>query len=64
VGAAATPFLHRGTDIQTRSTCIGHGDKCWEEETLDEMRKRKMMWRRKKLMNELGFLASPNVLYL
>jgi hypothetical protein len=32
--------------------------------TLDEMRKRKMMQRRKKLMNELGFLPSPNVLYL
>jgi hypothetical protein len=32
--------------------------------TLDEMRKRKMMQRRKKLMKELWFLPSPNVLYL
>jgi hypothetical protein len=32
--------------------------------TLDEMRKRKMMRRRKKLMKELGFLPSPSVLYL
>jgi hypothetical protein len=32
--------------------------------TLDETRKRKMMRRRKKLMKELGFLSSPNVLYL
>jgi hypothetical protein len=64
VGVAATPFLHRGTDIQTRSTCIGHGDKRWEGKTLDEMRKKKMMGRRKKLMNELWFLPSPNVLYL
>jgi hypothetical protein len=59
-----TPFLHRGADIQTRSTCIGHGDKCWEGETLDEMKKKKVMRRRKKLMNELGFLPLPNVLYL
>jgi hypothetical protein len=63
-GAAATPFIHRGADIQTRSTCIGHGDKRWEGKTLDEMRKKKMMRQRKKLMNELGFLPSPNVLYL
>jgi hypothetical protein len=32
---AATPLLHRGADIQTRSTCIGHEEKCWEEETLE-----------------------------
>jgi hypothetical protein len=32
--------------------------------TVDEMRKRKMMRRRKKLIKELGFLPSPNVLYL
>jgi hypothetical protein len=32
--------------------------------TLDEMRKKKMMRWRKKLMKELGFLPSPNVLYL
>jgi hypothetical protein len=64
VGAAATPFLHRGANIQTRSTCIDHGDERWEGKTLDEMRKKKMMRRRKKLMNELGFLPSPNVLYL
>jgi hypothetical protein len=47
-----------------RSTCIGHGDKWWKEETLDEMKKRKMMRRRKKLMTELGFLLTPNMLYL
>jgi hypothetical protein len=63
-GAAATSFLHRGADIQTRSTCIGHGDRWWEGKTLDAMRKRKMIRWRKKLMNELGFLPSPNVLYL
>jgi hypothetical protein len=45
-----------------RSTCIGHGDKCCEEETLDEIKKRKMMRWRKKLMTELGFLPSPNML--
>jgi hypothetical protein len=32
--------------------------------TLDEMRKRKMMRRRKIVMKELGFLPSPNMLYL
>jgi hypothetical protein len=63
-GTAATLFLHRGADIQMRSTCISHGDKRWEGKTLDEMRKKKIMRRRKKLMNELGFLPSPNVLYL
>jgi hypothetical protein len=46
-----------------RSTCIGHGAKCGKEETLDEMKERKMMWQRKKLMTELGFLPSPYVLY-
>jgi hypothetical protein len=25
---AAAPFLNRGADVQARSTCIGHGDKC------------------------------------
>jgi hypothetical protein len=64
VRAAATPFHHWGADVQTRSTCIGHEDKRGKEETLDEMKKRKMMRRRKKLMIELGFLPSPNVLYL
>jgi hypothetical protein len=29
--AAATSRFHRSADVQTRSTCIGHGDKCWEE---------------------------------
>jgi hypothetical protein len=64
VGAAATPFLHWGADIQTQASCIGHGDKRWKGKTLDEIRKKKMMRRRKKLMNELGFLPSPNTLYL
>jgi hypothetical protein len=53
--AAATSFLHRGTDIKMWSFCIGHGDSCWEGKTLDAMRKRKMMRRRRKLMNRLGF---------
>jgi hypothetical protein len=35
-----------------------------KEKTLDAMKKRKMMRRRKKLINELGFLPSPNMLYL
>jgi hypothetical protein len=48
--AAATSFLHRGADIQMRSTCIGHGDRWREGKTLDAMRKRKMMRRRKKLI--------------
>jgi hypothetical protein len=36
-------------------TCIGHGAKCWKEETLDEIKERKMMRQRKKLMTGLGF---------
>jgi hypothetical protein len=35
-----------------------------KEKTLDGMRKKKMMRRRKILMKELGFLPWPNVLYL
>jgi hypothetical protein len=58
-GVAATSFLHRGADTQTRSTYLGHGDRWWKGKTLDAMRKRKMMRQRKKLMNELGFLPSP-----
>jgi hypothetical protein len=34
---AVTPFLHRGADVQPRSTRIGHRDKGWKEETLDEV---------------------------
>jgi hypothetical protein len=62
--AAATPFLHWGTDVQARSTHIGHGDRCWKEETLDELKRKKMMRRKEKLMTGLGFLPSPDVLYL
>jgi hypothetical protein len=62
--AATAPFLHRGADVQMRFTCVGHGAKCWKEGTLDEMKERKMMQRSKKLMTELGFLPSPNMLYL
>jgi hypothetical protein len=62
--AAATPFLHRGTDVQARSTRIGHEDMCWKEETLDELKRKKMMWRKEKLMTGLGFLPKPDVLYL
>jgi hypothetical protein len=32
--------------------------------TLDEMKRRKMMRQRKIIMRELGFLLSPNMLYL
>jgi hypothetical protein len=63
-GAAATSFLHRGADIQTRSTCISHGYKCWEGKTLDAMRKRKMMRRRKKLMNELWFFYPRQMCFI
>jgi hypothetical protein len=35
-----------------------------QEETLDDIKKKKMMRRRKNVMTELGFLPSPNVLYL
>jgi hypothetical protein len=62
--AAAASLLLRGTDVQMQSTCIGHGAKCWKEETLDEIKERKMMRQRKRLMTELGFLPSPNMLYL
>jgi hypothetical protein len=64
VRAAVAPFLHQGADVQMRFTCIDHRAKCWKEETLDEMKERKMMRHRKKLMTELGFLPSPNMLYL
>jgi hypothetical protein len=43
VRAAATPLFYQRIDVQLRSTCIGHKDKCWEEKTLDEVRKKKMM---------------------
>jgi hypothetical protein len=45
-------------------TRIGHGGKCREEETLDEMKRKKMMRRKEKLMSGLGFSPSPDVLYL
>jgi hypothetical protein len=61
---AVTLFLHWGADIQMWFSCIGHGDSCWEGKTLDAMRKKNMMRRRRKLMNELGFLPSADVLYL
>jgi hypothetical protein len=56
-GAATTPFLYRGANIQMRSTCIVHGDKRCEGKTLDGMRKKKMIRRRKILMKELGFFT-------
>jgi hypothetical protein len=28
---AAASLFHQSTDVQMRSTCIDHGDKCWEE---------------------------------
>jgi hypothetical protein len=35
-----------------------------KEETLDELKRKKMMRRKEKLMTGLGFLPSPGVLYL
>jgi hypothetical protein len=35
-----------------------------KEETLDELKRKKMMRRKEKLMTGLGFLPSPSVLYL
>jgi hypothetical protein len=35
-----------------------------KEETLDELKREKMMRQKKKLMTGLGFLPSPDVLYL
>jgi hypothetical protein len=32
--------------------------------TLDEVRNRKMMWRRRIVMKEIGLFPSPNMLYL
>jgi hypothetical protein len=61
---AATSLLHRRTDIQARSTSIGHGRKVLGRKTLDEMRKRKMMRRRKIVIKELGFFPLANMLYL
>jgi hypothetical protein len=37
---------------------------CWKEETLDELKRKKMMRRKEKLMTGLGFLPSIDVLYL
>jgi hypothetical protein len=64
VRVAATPFLHWVTDVQAQSIRIGHGDRCWKEETLDELKRKKMMRQKEKLMTRLGFFPSPNVLYL
>jgi hypothetical protein len=61
---ATTPFLHWGIDVQARSIRIGHGDRCWKEETLDELKRKKMMRRKEKLMTGLGFFPSLDVLYL
>jgi hypothetical protein len=53
----AAPFLHRGADVQARFSYIGHGDKCQGRKTLDGVRKKKTMWRRKAVMKELGFFT-------
>jgi hypothetical protein len=58
------PFLHRGADVQARFTCIGHEDKCKGRKTLDGVRKKKMMRRRKALMNELGFFYPGQVCFI
>jgi hypothetical protein len=41
-----------------RTTSIGHGRQALGEETLDGMRKKKTMRRKKMAMNELGFFPS------
>jgi hypothetical protein len=61
---AAAPFLHWGADVQARFICIGHGDRSQERKTLDGVRKKETMRRRKALMKELGFLPWPSMLYL
>jgi hypothetical protein len=38
-----------------RTTSIGHGGQALEEETLDGVRKKKMMRRKKIVLKELGF---------
>jgi hypothetical protein len=52
---ATAPFLHQGADVQARFTCIGYGDSRQEQKTLDGVRKKETMRRRKALMKELGF---------
>jgi hypothetical protein len=37
---------------------------CWKEETLDELKRKKMMRQKEKLRTGLGFLPLPDVLYL
>jgi hypothetical protein len=61
---AVALFLHRGTEVQVRSTCIGHGDKQQGQKTLDGLRKKKTMRRRKALVKGLGFLPWSSMLYL
>jgi hypothetical protein len=55
VRTAVTPLLHLHTDVQMRTTSIGHGRQALGEETLDEMWETKTMWRRKIVMKDLGF---------
>jgi hypothetical protein len=47
-----------------RTTSIDHGRQALGEETLDEMRERKTMRRRKIVMKELGFSPSQRALFL
>jgi hypothetical protein len=61
---AATLLRHLRTDVQVRITSIGHGRQALGEETLDEMREKKMMRRRKIVMKELGVFPSQRALFI
>jgi hypothetical protein len=61
---AATPLLHLRTDVQVRTTSIGHGRQVLGEKTLDEMRETKTMQRRKIVMKEFGFFPSQRALFI
>jgi hypothetical protein len=60
----AAPFLHQGADVQARFTCIGHGGKHHGQKTLDGVRTKKTMRRRKALMKELGFFYPGQVCFI
>jgi hypothetical protein len=61
---AATLFLHLRTDVQVRTTSIGHERQVLGEKTLDGMREMKTMRRRKIVMKELGFFPSQHALFI
>jgi hypothetical protein len=66
-GTAASPLLHQHTGVQIGTTSIRHWKiaLCGKEKTLDEMRRKKTMQRRKLIMKGLGFsLASRCTLFI